>query len=544
LSNFVQIYKDLTILYYVFLRLYIGASLIASFFSKKAALFYYGRKGVLNHIEHIMSSAETYKGTRYWFHCASVGEFEQARPLIEKIKEREPLTSIVITFFSPSGYELRKDYSLASAVFYLPMDTRANARKFVEYVKPNVAIFIKYEFWRNYLLVLKEQNIPLYLVSAIFRENQSFFKWWGGSFRKMLANFTHFFVQDNQSETLLRSIGIANVSVAGDTRFDRVFEITQNSKAIASLEVFTRDKVFSNEPDNSPNTNLNEYLSEQTIEQPTGPTIKHSTGPAIERPTGQTIKQSNDFTYNKMCCVAGSTWPPDQELLLNFMRQFATPASKSRDLLLEKPNNLTKESVKLAEEPNESSANKVELKLVIAPHEVDEAHIKKIESLFAAYKVVKFSDFSEVNNQLQAQPNNLLTKQNGISAHQNFSSAQIEELSSAQIFIIDTVGILSTAYRYGNFAYVGGGFGVGIHNILEAATYGLPVVFGPKYEKFKEAVDLIALGGAFTVTKDETETLERLSLDTEFRKHCSQICRDYVQTNRGATTNILKEINS
>lgn len=436
-----QIYKDLTILYHTSIQLYLLASRIAGLFSKKAAQFYRGRKGLLSHIKQVMSSSQGSSGTRYWFHCASVGEFEQARPLIEKIKEREPNSYIVLTFFSPSGYELRKNYPLASAVFYLPMDTKRNAKKFVEYVKPQVVIFIKYEFWRNYFKVLKELDIPLYLVSAIFRETQPFFKWWGGSFRKILKNCTHLFVQDTKSKSLLSSIGITNVSVAGDTRFDRVFEITQNNQTIAALDFFTSN-------------------------------VESNKGSA------------------HICCVAGSTWPLDEELLALFMKQF-----------------------------ERFNSNQIVLKLVIAPHEIDKAHIKKIESLFAQFRVVKFSSFSGTINKLQR-----------------------ENLLNAQVFILDTVGLLSTAYRYGSFAYVGGGFGVGIHNILEAATYGLPVVFGPKYEKFKEAVDLISLGGAFTVNKDETEILEKFVLDVQFRESCSTICSEYVKKNKGATANILNAV--
>jgi len=492
----VQIYKDLTILYHTSLRLYYLASGIAGLFSNKAALFYNGRKGLLNYIKQRMSLKDDLSGTRYWIHCASVGEFEQARPLIEKIKEIEPSSYIVVTFFSPSGYELRKNYSLAANVFYLPMDTIANARKFVEYVKPDVAIFIKYEFWRNYLSVLKQQNIPVYLVSAIFRENQPFFRWWGANFRKMLGNFTHFFVQDDQSETLLRSIGITNVSVAGDTRFDRVIEITRNNKTIAPLELFTENIKVNDLSLEKPGEKVNELL----------------------------IKYLNSH----ICCVAGSTWPPDEELLRSFMKNYE----------------LTK-----IEKSNDSKVKPTVLKLIIAPHEVEEAHIKKIESLFAEYKVVKFSDFLVKQDETMAQPNKASAQQNKASAlqnrlfiEQNYTQAQIEKLTEAQVFIIDTVGILSTAYRYGNFAYVGGGFGVGIHNILEAATYGLPVVFGPKYEKFKEAKDLIPLGGAFSVEKDQTEILEKLVWDHDFREKCSKVCEHYVQKNIGATAIILKQL--
>lgn len=466
----------MTILYHTSVSLYLLAARIAGLFSNKAALFYNGRRGLLSSIEQIMSVQEESYGKRYWIHCASVGEFEQARPLIEKIKASEPSSNIVVTFFSPSGYELRKNYSLSNNVFYLPMDTLANAKKFIEYVKPNVAIFIKYEFWRNYLSVLKEQNIPTYLVSAIFRENQYFFKWWGGNFRKMLKCFTHFFVQDCQSQLLLNSIGITNVSVVGDTRFDRVIEITRNNKIIAPLEIFIGNE--------------------------------------------QSGELVNRQVKNQICCVAGSTWAPDEEFLLSFMKQY--------------------EQKQLGEATQGKS--RLMAKLIIAPHEVGEGHIKKIEALFADYKVVKISDFSASVNEPIMQQNISSIQQNQILAKQEFTRAQIEKLTKAQVFIIDSIGILSAAYRYGNFAYVGGGFGAGIHNILEAATYGLPVVFGPKYQKFKEAVDLIELGGAFSVAKGKVQILEKLAVDVKFREQCSKVCEAYVQKNIGATVNILKTI--
>ncbi len=416
----------MTILYNTLMRLYLLGAALASPFSEKASLFYKGRKNLLRLIDQVMFKKAKDNKIKVWFHCASVGEFEQARPLIEKLKKEYSGVSVVVTFFSPSGYELRKNYPFADFVFYLPMDTKGNAIRFIESVNPCCAIFIKYEFWKNYLSVLQKRGIPTYLVSGIFRRNQIFFKPWGASFRNILKSFSHFYLQDTSSQNLLKEIGFVNSTVSGDTRFDRVFEITQTEIDIRGLNLFAK---------------------------------------------------------NGVCCVAGSTWSPDEQLLVAFI----------------------KESSPL-------------FKFVIAPHETDVQHIEKLESMLEGIKFIRYSETD---------------------------SCPSADITDASVFILDTVGLLSIAYRYGRFAYVGGGFGKGIHNILEAATYGLPVVFGPNYQKFKEARDLIELGGAFSVNNSVSEVsslFDSLFAEGNFYDNSSLVCREYVQKNLGATDNILKSI--
>jgi 3-deoxy-D-manno-octulosonic-acid transferase len=359
-----------------------------------------------------------------------------------------PRIPVVLTFFSPSGYELRKNYSYADAVFYLPMDTRRNAVRFIEMVRPSKVIFVKYEFWRNYLGVLKSRGIPVYLISAIFREDQHFFKSWGGYFRGVLNNFEHLFVQDSGSEMLLKKIGVNNVTVCGDTRFDRVKEVTGTSVQIKSLELFSEDSV---------------------------------------------------------CMVAGSTWPADEEILAGFMNM--TKSGRSGETVISKEG--------------------LPVKLVIAPHEVDQSHITKILTLFNDFKIVKFSEVKnlKLDDDADEKPVQSLLKQ-------------------ADIFIIDTIGILSVAYRYGSMAYIGGGFGTGIHNTLEAASYGIPVVFGPEYHKFKEAKDLIANGGAWSVNSFESFTDRMIKFINQpgLLKSSGEVCKEYVEKNVGATSAILASI--
>lgn len=374
-----------------------------------------------------------------WVHCSSVGEFEQARPIIEWYKREKPEYKILLTFFSPSGYELRKKYEYADWVYYLPMDTPKNARAFIEYVKPVKALFIKYEFWYNYLHELKRNKIETYIVAAIFRPSQPFFQRTGAFFRKMLECYTLFFVQDQQSADLLNKVGYSkNVVISGDTRFDRVYQITQSSRPF----------------------------------------------PIIER-----------FVANHFTLVAGSTWEPDEEIIAFTMKNF----------------------------PN--------AKLVIAPHETGKERIAAIEERFSGFQILKFSSFDkELSN-------------GSDSKHQILEKIQ-EQLERSNVLIIDCVGILSSIYRYGNFAYIGGGFGVGIHNILEAATYGCPVVFGPNYGKFKEATDLLRLGGAVSVkSATELHSVFDAYMNTQSALlQGGEICRNYVQSNLGATLKVVSMI--
>lgn len=361
------------------------------------------------------------EGGYIWIHAASLGEFEQGRPLIEMIRRNHPDAKILLTFFSPSGYEVRHNFPLVDAVVYLPFDTKKNVRQFLDTVKPRMAIFVKYEFWGNYLNELKLRGIPTYIISAIFRKSQPFFKPWGGEFRKMLTYFTHIYVQDKGSRELLAGIGIKNVTVAGDTRFDRVTDIMESCVEIPQAAALTRD-------------------------------------------TSLTI-------------VAGSTWPPDESYLLPCFN--AHPG----------------------------------MKLIIAPHEVNEERIAAIES--------------QLNR-----PSCRL------------STATPEEAAKCDCIIVDCYGKLSSAYRYGNIAYIGGGFGVGIHNLNEAAVYDIPVIFGPHYHKFKEARDLIKCKGGFSFSnKEEFDAIiEPIVNDKKLREQYGKNAGNYIKENLGATRIIYADI--
>lgn len=412
------------LLYNFALSFYLFATRLVGIFNPKAKLFNNGQKGLMDLIRKSVAT----DAPIIWVHCSSVGEFEQSRPIIEWYKKEMPHYKILLTFFSPSGYEVRKNYPLADWVFYLPLDTTSNARAFLDCVKPVKAIFIKYEFWYNYLNELKRRNIETYIVAAIFRSSQAFFKPYGGFFRSMLANYTMLFVQDKQSFDLLASIGIKdNVQICGDTRFDRVHEITKNSASFPLIELFAKDS----------------------------------------------------FTM-----VAGSSWAPDEEIIAKVLKNF--PRTK----------------------------------LVVAPHEIGKERIASVMERFAGYKIVKYSELNSSCGDLHTL------------------------LQQSQILIIDCIGILSSIYKYGKFAYIGGGFGVGIHNILEAATYGMPVVFGPNHKKFKEANDLLELGGATSI-KNATEFYSLFStfinVPSEIEKR-GNISLEYVKSNLGATYKVVSRI--
>jgi 3-deoxy-D-manno-octulosonic-acid transferase len=408
-------------LYSASVLLYKSAIHLASAVNPKARKWVRGRKDIFSRIEAALQ--QTPPGSPLvWFHCASLGEFEQGRPLIEKYRQQHPGTRIFLSFFSPSGYEVRKDYKGADYIFYLPADTPSNARRLVKLLQPSAAFFIKYEFWFNYLEELKKQGTPVYLVSGIFRKDQHFFRSYGGWFRKGLSAFKLFFVQDQNSADLLFSIGMKNVVIAGDTRFDRVAAIAEQKKEIPSVAVFCQ--------------------GHQVI-------------------------------------IAGSTWQPDEEVL------HAIPL---RDY---------------------------KMKMIIAAHEIHEEHLAGIEKLFSDYSCLRFS------------------------------KASPQELVSAEILIIDSIGLLSSLYQYGSFAFIGGGYGKGIHNILEAATFGLPVLFGPNYHKFIEARDLVKTGGAFEIS-DSVSLLKTVQLlqDKQVLETASHIARHYVLRHTGATDKILQAISA
>jgi 3-deoxy-D-manno-octulosonic-acid transferase len=407
---------NLGILIYV-----LGARLLSPY-NSKAKLWSNGRKKW----KHLVDEKISHGTTNIWIHCASLGEFEQGRPLIEAIKKIRPEYRIILTFFSPSGYEIRKNYNQADCVCYLPSDTPGNARKFISMINPLAAIFIKYEFWNNYTSVLHRNGIPVYLVSGIFRRGQHFFKWYGSFFRKILFRFSHIFVQDDKSKDLLKGIGIVNVSLTGDTRFDRVIQIAGSAKEILQIEIFRgSEKLF----------------------------------------------------------LAGSSWRNDEEIISRYINTYPG-----------------------------------KMKWIFAPHEIEKANILRLEKLLNT-EVVRFSEFTE-------------------------------KKADARVLIIDNIGMLSSAYRYAYIAAIGGGFGKGIHNVLEAACWGIPVIFGPNYKKFREAVDLLDLNGAryFSSFEEFSQIIDNWLSDTGEYLLSSKNAGEYVKVNAGATekilTKILKDINN
>ncbi len=388
----------------------------AALFNLKAKLFVQGRKAIFKTISEGFTPNPSAK--RIWFHCASLGEFEQGRPIIEKIKSTFPESAIFLTFFSPSGYEVRKHYALADFVSYLPLDSPGNANKFLDIVKPDLAFFIKYEFWHYYLAEMKRRNIPVLSVSAIFRTDQLFFKPYGSFHRQMLRCFDHIFVQNQVSKELLEGIGITQVSLSGDTRFDRVAQLANQRKDIPLAAKFQNG-------------------------QPT--------------------------------MVIGSSWQDDMKVLMSFINR-----------------------------------NPYNLKYIIAPHEISEENIQAIMTATSLSCI-------------------------------RYSQADLSEIHRYDILIIDNIGLLSSLYAYGDYAYVGGAFGKGLHNILEAATYGVPILFGNKsYGKFQEAKDLIALGGAFAIqNQDELNKVFQTLSSFSARTAAGQTNKTYVESNTGATDKIM-----
>ena len=388
---------------------------IASLFNEKAKQWVRGRKGIFAELE------KTFDGKTYpiWVHCASLGEYEQAKPLIEKIKKEQPEIKILTTFFSPSGYEQAVKKPLADYNFYLPLDLPCNVRKFIDIVQPKAAIFVKYEFWFNYMRQLSQKTIPFYYISAIFRENQHFFKSSGRWFAKQLRQATHFFVQTEKSKQLLESIGIKQVTVCGDTRFDRVKAIAEKVEPFPFMETFCQ---------------------------------------------------------NKKIIIAGSSWGPDEHLLAQFLQHFP------------------------------------DYKLVVAPHEI--SRTPEVKETFAAYKTALYTSMNE------------------------------EELADTQVLIIDTIGILSRLYQYSTVSYIGGAFKTGLHNILEAAVYGKPLFFGPHYDHFNEAVNLVALKGAFSVnsTAEMQAIMEKFEQNPDYYAQTCEICQQFVADNSGAADTIYKQI--
>jgi len=386
----------------------------ASLWHPKAKLWVNGRQNWEKELRKKVGKIES----SVWFHFASLGEFEQGRPVLEALKKAEPETNIIISFFSPSGYEIHKNYPLALAVCYLPLDTTNNATTFIEIIKPKYAVFTKYEYWFYFFRTLHQKHIPLYLISGIFRKNQAFFKFYGGFYRQMLSFITYFFVQNEESKTLLNSLGITQVSVNGDTRFDRVAENAKNKKELKEIEA---------------------------------------------------------FCGSSKVLVAGSTWPADEELLNTIIESY----------------------------PN--------WKFISAPHEIAEANLQRLEEQLLG-KTIRYSNL------------------------------EVHKLTLPQVLIIDNIGLLSSLYAYGTIAYIGGGFGKGIHNTLEAAAFGLPVIFGPKYQKFQEAKDLIELNAGFSISNQAelNDCFKLLQSDTH--KEAGKQAKAYVDEHTGATAQILEKI--
>lgn len=404
-------------MYNLAIYLYLLAVKFVGLFSKKVKLMRKGHKQVFDILRQNIDKDSQY----LWFHAASLGEFEQGRPLMERIRKKHPQYKILLTFFSPSGYEVRKNYEGADVICYLPFDTPRNVRRFLDLARPTMAFFIKYEFWQNYMKGLQKRGIPTYSVSSIFRPNQVFFRWYGGQYYKVLTRITHFFVQNEESVRLLASRGITNATVVGDTRFDRVLEINQAAKQL----------------------------------------------PLVERFKGDCTR----------VLVAGSSWQPDEELFIDYFNRHP------------------------------------EMKLIIAPHVVDDNHLAWIED--------------KLNR-----------------PSMRYTRALGADLSRVDCLIIDCYGLLSSIYRYGEISYVGGGFGVGIHNVLEAAVYGIPVLFGPNNQRFREARQLLAEGGGFEIHDhtDFTATMDRLLTDQSFLRQSGECAGRYVKDNSGAADAVLEAI--
>lgn len=390
---------------------------IPAIFNPKIKLFVNGRKNTFAILKEHLSVGDNV----IWIHTASLGEFEQGLPVIEKLKGAYPDHKILVTFFSPSGYEVKKNTPVADLVSYLPLDTKGNAELFLALTKPKLAIFVKYEIWPNYLRILKKEQIPILLISAIFRKEQVFFKWYGNFMRKALGSFSYFFVQDIASENLLNSIGINNVCISGDTRFDRVSEILDKDNSLDFMARFKKDR---------------------------------------------------------LCIVAGSTWPEDEAVLIAHINASPKP-----------------------------------IKYVLAPHNIKAAHIKGMATSINK-KTILYSELSDV------------------------------DISQAEVLIVDTIGLLTKIYSYADIAYVGGAFATGLHNTLEPAVFGIPVIIGPNYEGFKEAVDLVAQKGILSVGNklDFDNLLDRCIDDIKFRKETGKINASYVAKNKGASIQIMDYI--
>ena len=420
-------------MYNLFIYLYLLGVAVCSLFNEKVRKMWRGEREAFRVLKEKVDPEAKY----VWFHAASLGEFEQGRPLMEQLRRDHPAYKILLTFFSPSGYEVRKNYEGADIICYLPLDTIGNARRFLKAVQPVAVFFIKYEFWYNYLHILKQRGVPTYSVSSIFRPDQVFFRWYGRHYSRVLKCFTHFFVQNEQSRELLATIGITCATVVGDTRFDRVLQIKEQAKQLPIVEQFVGEapKVF----------------------------------------------------------VAGSSWPPDEDIFIRYFKEHP------------------------------------EWKLVIAPHVIGEDHLQQIEQKLEGWSVQRYT----------APPS---APEGATSVLQQGNEAPSGAVGGA--LIIDCFGLLSTIYRYATVCYVGGGFGVSIHNTVEAAVWGKPVIFGPENQKFQEAQELKACGGGLEIKDydDFARIMDRLSADTDALQKAGRAAGDYVMGKAGAVEKILASV--
>ena len=405
-------------MYNLIIYLYQLGVIVVSLFNEKVRKMWRGEREAIRILREKVDPNAKY----VWFHAASLGEFEQGRPLMEQLRSEHPEYKILLTFFSPSGYEVRKNYEGADIICYLPLDTITNARRFLRTVRPVMAFFIKYEFWYNYLHILRHRGVPVYSVSSIFRPGQVFFRWYGRQYAHVLKCFTRFYVQNEVSKELLAKIGIKDVQVVGDTRFDRVLQIKAAAKQL----------------------------------------------PVVEKMKG-----------GSKCFVAGSSWQPDEEIFIPWLNEHP------------------------------------DWKVIIAPHVIKEDHLQQIEKLLEGRKVVRYTE------------------------------ATVDNVANAEVLIINCFGLLSSIYKYGDVAYVGGGFGVGIHNVLEAAVWNMPVVFGPNHDKFQEAKELIAAGGGYPIngSDDFAKIMDSFIADKASLATSSQKAGEYVKSASGATDKVLDAVN-
>ena len=432
-------------MYNLVIYLYQLGVAIASLFNEKVRKMWRGEREAIRVLREKVDPQAQY----VWFHAASLGEFEQGRPLMERLRRDHPEYKILLTFFSPSGYEVRKNYDGADIVCYLPLDTISNARRFLRTVRPVMAFFIKYEFWYNYLHVLKHRGVPVYSVSSIFRPNQVFFRWYGRQYSRVLKCFTHFFVQNEVSKELLATLGIHNVDVVGDTRFDRVLQVKEAAESLENVAYFCQYNIS-----NDPNPDDDEVVTACA---------------GFVRPAG--------------VFVAGSSWPPDEDIFIRYFR-------------------------------DKQLFGYGKWKLIIAPHVIDESHLQEIEQKLDGYKVVRYTKYD------------------------------CYQFESADVLIVDCYGLLSSIYRYGDIAYVGGGFGVGIHNVVEAAVWGKPVFFGPNNQRFQEAQGLKACGGGIEIGSydDFVARMDQLISQPQRVEALGRAAADYVSSRAGAVESIFSII--